>query len=106
MLLRCFLRSGVFASRRPLYPDFVVTFTAELVSRILEQITNKYEDPVVESGFCGGAAKFDIAGIGVVYTRWLKRAHGPHTPTVGTRAESKAEVNGSRAETRKAVKRK
>ena len=31
------------------------------------------EDSVVESGVCGGAAGFDIAVIGVVYTRWLKR---------------------------------
>ena len=60
----------------------------------------------MESGVCGGAAEFDIAGIGIVYKRWLKRARGPLPPTVGTRAESKkAEVSGSRAETSKAVKR-
>ena len=59
----------------------------------------------MESGVCGGAAQFDIAGIGVVYTRWLKRARGPPPPTVGTRAESNAEVSDSRAETRKAIKR-
>ena len=67
---------------------------------------NNCEDSVVESGVCEGAAEFDIAGTGVVYMRWLKRALGPHPLTVGTRAESKAEVSGSRAETRKAVKRK
>ena len=42
---------------------------------------------------------------GFVYTRWLEKARGPSPPTVGTRAESKAEVNGSRAETGKAIKR-
>ena len=63
------------------------------------------EDSVVEFRVCGGAAEVDIAGIGVVYKRWLKRARGPPHPTVGTRAESKAEDSGSRADSRKAVKR-
>ena len=39
-----------------------------------------------------------------VYTRWLKRARGLPSPSVGTQAESKAEVSGSRAETRKGCK--
>ena len=52
------------------------------------------EDSVVECGVCGGAAECDIAGTGVVYKRRLKRARGPPPPTVGTRAESKAEVSG------------
>ena len=64
------------------------------------------EDLVVESGVCGAASEFNIAGTGVfVYTRWLERARGLPPPSVGTQAESKAEVSGSRAETRKAVKR-
>ena len=59
---------------------------------------------------CGEAQQleFDIAGIGVLSTRggwWLERARGLPPPTVDMRAESKAEVSGSRAETRKAVKR-
>ena len=65
----------------------------------------KCEDSVVESGVCGGASEFDIAGTGVfVYMRWLKRARGLPPPSVGTQAESKAEVSGSRAETRKGCK--
>ena len=49
--------------------------------------------------------RIDIAGIGVsVYTRWLKRASGLPPPSVDTQAESKAEVSGSREETRKGCK--
>ena len=33
--------------------------------------------------------------------RWLERARGPPSPTVGTQAESKAEVSDSRAESRR-----
>ena len=46
------------------------------------------EDSVVESGVCGGAAEFDIAGTGVfVYTRWLERARGLPPLSVGTQPE-------------------
>ena len=59
----------------------------------------------MESGVCGCASEFDFAGIGVsVYTRWLKRASGLPPPSVDTQAESKAEVSGSREETRKGCK--
>ena len=59
----------------------------------------------VESGVCGCASEFDIAGIRVsVYTRWLKRASDLPPPSVDTQAESKAEVSGSREETRKGCK--
>ena len=59
----------------------------------------------VESGVCEGASNCDFTGTGVVvYTRGLEKARGLPPPSVGTQAESKAEVSGSRAETRKAVK--
>ena len=64
-----------------------------------------YEDSAVEPGVCGGALEFDIAGTGVVvYMRWLEKARSLPSPSVGTQAESKAEVNGPRAETRKGCK--
>ena len=59
----------------------------------------------MESGVYGGASEFDIAGTGVfVYTRWLERARGLPPPSVDTQAQSKAEVSGSGAETRKDCK--
>ena len=59
----------------------------------------------VESGVCGCASEFEVAGIGVsVYTRWLKRTSDLPPPSVDTQAESKAEVSGSREETRKGCK--
>ena len=68
------------------------------MSRIFDQ-NNKCEDSVVESGVCGGASEFDIAGTAVfVYTRWLERAHGLPPQSVGTQAELKAEVSGSRVD--------
>ena len=61
----------------------------------------------MESGVCGGASEFDIAGTGrvVVYTRWLEKARGLPPPSVGTQAESrqKSAVHEQRQE--KAVKR-
>ena len=68
----------VFWEAEFLHPDahctlsFAVIFTAEIISRILEQTTNnniknKYL-VVVESGVCGGVAEFDVAGIGVLST--------------------------------------
>ena len=57
----------------------------------------------MESGVCGGASEFDIAGTGV-FVRWLERARGLPPPSVGKQAESKSEVSGSRADTRKGCK--
>ena len=38
----------------------------------------------VESGVCGCASEFDVAGIGVsVYTSWLKRTSDLPPPSVG-----------------------
>ena len=45
------------------------------------------------------ASRMDIS-----LKRWLGRARGLPPPSVGTQAESKAEVSGSRAETRKGCK--
>ena len=65
-VIRCFLVLRYF-------------FTAELISRILEQ-NNKCEDSVVESGVCGGASEFDIVGTGVLSTRGGLKGHAafPH----------------------------
>ena len=59
----------------------------------------------MESGVCGCASEFDIAGIGVsVYTRWLKRASGLPPPSVdASRVEEKSAVHEKRQG--KAVKR-
>ena len=75
------------------------------MSRILEQ-NNKYEDSVVESGVCGGASEFDIAGTEVLSTRggWKGHAACPHRQLARKQSRrQKSAVHEQRQE--KAVKR-